>query len=224
MQSAWEQVSAPHTLSLSLSSLCGRPHEVALTCRAGCALQGGSEPCHWEGVFHQLEPIKKYRKTCLAVVVAGTVVLTISSTSLSCRGAQHDLGHATQRGGRRPGRSLCGNAAAARFGMAQWSSNRNGLKQLKASLLCCFPMLQGVRSSSTCCFLITPVITGTFRLFTRCLLRLQPSGWHLPLLQVAAKPPPLWPLPSCPRSLQTLFSQAKGSQHCPWPLTCSAWV
>lgn len=143
MQSAWEQVSAPHTLSLSLSSLCGRPREVALTCRAGCALQGGSVPCHWEGVFHQLEPIKKYRKTCLAVVVAGTVVLAISSTSLSCRGAQHDLGHATQRGGRRPGRSLCGNAAAARFGMAQWSSNRNGLKQLKASLLCCFPMLQG---------------------------------------------------------------------------------
>lgn len=158
------------------------------------------------------------------MAVAGTVVLASSSTSLSHRGAQHNLGHMTQHGGRRPGRSLHGNAAATRFGMAQWSSNRNGLKQLKASLLCCFPVLQGVRLSSTCCFLIMPAITGTFRLFPRCLLCSQPGGWHLPLLQVAAKPPPSWPLPFCPRFLQTPFSQAKGSQHFPWPLTCSACV
>lgn len=36
-----------------------------------------------------------------------------------------------------------GNAAAARSGMAQQSSNKNGLNQLKASLLCCFALLLG---------------------------------------------------------------------------------
>lgn len=40
-------------------------------------------------------------------------------------------------------KSLHGHAAAARLGMAQQSPNRNELKKLKASLLCCCPLLCG---------------------------------------------------------------------------------
>lgn len=92
-----------------------------------------------------------------------------------------------------------GNAAAARSGMAQRSSNKNGLKQLKASLLRCFTLLVG--SLFEWCLLPSrePCDNRTLHLFLCCLLHLQPvaagslaSGISS---QMTARTPPFWPLP-----------------------------
>jgi len=91
-----------------------------------------------------------------------------------------------------------GKAAAARSGMAQQSSNKNGLKQLKAQLLHCFALLLG--GLFEWCLLAPhkPSHNRDASPLPRSLLRLQPMvtaslgvGFSS---QITAKPPPFRPL------------------------------
>lgn len=117
-----------------------------------------------------------------------------------------------------------GNAAAARSGMAQRSSNKNGLKQLKASLLRSAPggVVQVVppdepsnnRDTSPLPLLpppFQPVVAGGL------------AGGISP--QITAKTPPFWPLPfGVPRTGPTRCLQGTDRPTLPCqPATSTAW-